>query len=196
MLSNLLILPSFPSTFTIKKRSLLGTMPRPTFPQVGHSSNLNACFLSISHGAKAKEVFIPFIMQSFYTMHYEGYKRFVGVRNIIKGFYTLHNVPDPHKSSASTSPDQYSTEVVTAHVFVQTCCWPYCCSIPLCSTNSPFKSIIHQIHWDFNTNCNEICGFWTKMKSHNTKFFLFIPRFPISFEVLTKQPDPWRAEIL
>lgn len=32
-------------------------------PSAGHSSNLNACFLSISHGTKAKEVFIPFIMQ-------------------------------------------------------------------------------------------------------------------------------------
>lgn len=32
-------------------------------PSAGHSSNLNACFLSISHRAKAKEVFIPFIMQ-------------------------------------------------------------------------------------------------------------------------------------
>lgn len=32
-------------------------------PSVGHSSNLNAYFLSISHEAKAKEVFIPFIMQ-------------------------------------------------------------------------------------------------------------------------------------
>lgn len=31
---------------------------------VGHISNFNDCFLSISHRAKAKEVFIPFILQS------------------------------------------------------------------------------------------------------------------------------------
>lgn len=138
-------------------------MPRPTFPEM----------LVVSQTS----------MFSFYLSQGESQG----------SFYTLHiAVPDPHKSPTSNSTHQYSTEIVTADVFAQNCCWHHCCSTPLCSTNSPFKSTIYQIHWDFTTNCKEICGFWTKRKTHKTKRFLFIPYFPISFEeVLREQPDPW-----
>lgn len=129
---------------------------------VGRISNFNDCFLSISHRAKAKEVFIPFILQS----------------------RTPTDLPLP--TVLINIALKLSLPMYLRKTAVDITAVPLPSAPPTAPSNQLFIRSTGT-----SLLIAEICGFWTKRKTHKTKRFLFIPYFPISFEeVLRKQPDP------